>query len=279
MIVVTGTKRSGTSMWMQILAAAGFEPIGEEFPLDWGTRLRELNPRGFWESRLRTGINFTTNPDPVTGYYLAPEDCQRSCVKVFAPGVVCTDLAYLDCVIGTMREWRAYSRSRERLEEIDLREDVPDDVRFAARYNLPAHLEWWVENYALLRDAITRRYPFTLFTYESVAGGQLDIIDETIDWLGFGDVAAARAAVTPRAIKRAPTPDIDIGDHIVAVFDELYERVHTGASVGSDFIERLDETHEELLPEFAKHVSESAAAVARLREAASTDALNLRRNQ
>jgi len=32
MHIVTGTKRSGTSMWMQLLRAAGFPPIGEALP-------------------------------------------------------------------------------------------------------------------------------------------------------------------------------------------------------------------------------------------------------
>jgi hypothetical protein len=155
-IVVTGTKRSGTSMWMQILQAGGLKPIGEQFPLDWGTRLRELNPQGFFESRLRSGINFTSNPDPETGYYLSPGDSEQSAVKVFVPGLICSDLAYLSRVIGTMRHWRAYSASRARLQAVDIGAEVPEDVRFAARYNLPAPLEWWVENYSLLRDAMTR---------------------------------------------------------------------------------------------------------------------------
>ncbi len=31
MLVVTGCKRSGTSLWMQILIAAGFPHIGKDF--------------------------------------------------------------------------------------------------------------------------------------------------------------------------------------------------------------------------------------------------------
>ena len=32
MIFVSGTKRSGTSMWMQVLRAAGLPVLGEAFP-------------------------------------------------------------------------------------------------------------------------------------------------------------------------------------------------------------------------------------------------------
>ena len=264
MIVVTGTKRSGTSMWMQILEAGGVEPIGEKFPLDWGTRLRELNPRGFYESRLRSGINFTSNPDPETGHYLAPRESERSAIKIFAPGVICTDVAFLDRVIGTMRDWRAYVRSRRRLEELDIGDDVPDEVRFAARYNLPAHLEWWVENYALLRDAMLRRYAFTYFTYESIVGGELDLIDGTFDWIGFGDAAAAREVVETREIEPVVHVDVDIEPEVEAMFDEFYRRVHVADPVDDEFIEALDATHEKLLPQIEEHLQDSQAAVMQL---------------
>ncbi len=47
MLIVTGTPRSGTSMWMQILVAAGFEAIGEPFPGDWRALLASANPDGY----------------------------------------------------------------------------------------------------------------------------------------------------------------------------------------------------------------------------------------
>ena len=58
MIIVTGTKRSGTSMWMQILKAAGFAIVGEACPRDWASTIREGNPLGFYESPLRRGAPF-----------------------------------------------------------------------------------------------------------------------------------------------------------------------------------------------------------------------------
>ena len=56
MIIVTGTKRSGTSMWMQILVNGGFPYIGEAFPKDWGLVIKDANPEGFYESTLAGGI-------------------------------------------------------------------------------------------------------------------------------------------------------------------------------------------------------------------------------
>ena len=110
MIIVTGTKRSGTSMWMQILRDGGIELIGEAFPKKWDQTIREANPHGFYESPLRRGINFTTNPHPQTGAYLAPEPTRNHAVKVFAPGLVRSDLAYIDRVVVTMRPWRVSPR-------------------------------------------------------------------------------------------------------------------------------------------------------------------------
>ena len=67
MIFVTGTKRSGTSMWMQILIEAGFPYIGEPYPRNWVKSIQEANKEGFYESSLRKGVYHQTNPNPKTG--------------------------------------------------------------------------------------------------------------------------------------------------------------------------------------------------------------------
>src|SRR5688572_15197157 len=115
MIIVTGTQRSGTSMWMQALIAAGLPAIGDRFPAGWGDRLKAANPNGFFESELLAGINFQTNPHPLTGAYLRPEATRRHAVKVFVPGLVRTDVAFIDRCIATVRAWPAYVVSARRL--------------------------------------------------------------------------------------------------------------------------------------------------------------------
>ncbi|MBA3545934.1 MAG: hypothetical protein H0T76_05600 [Nannocystis sp.] len=106
MIVVTGTKRSGTSMWMHVLVAAGIPYIGERFPAGWGELLRDANPDGFFESELMIGINYRTNPHPLTGAYLAPHQTRDHAVKIFIPGLIRSDVAFLDRCIATVRGWR-----------------------------------------------------------------------------------------------------------------------------------------------------------------------------
>ncbi|MEZ4287727.1 MAG: hypothetical protein R3A47_06190 [Polyangiales bacterium] len=73
MIIITGTKRSGTSMWMQLMKAAGFAPIGTAFPKKWESTIKDANKKGFYESKFRDGIFFATNPDPKTGMYVSPQ--------------------------------------------------------------------------------------------------------------------------------------------------------------------------------------------------------------
>ena len=59
-------------MWMQVLRAAGFPVVGEAFPGHWDKTLADANPHGFYESPLRRGIFYATNPNPRTGEYLYP---------------------------------------------------------------------------------------------------------------------------------------------------------------------------------------------------------------
>ena len=118
MLVVTGTPRSGTSMWMQILVAAGFEAIGEPFPGDWEALLAAGNRDGYWESQLLGGVYYRTNPHPISGAFLFPEQTTFHAVKIMIPGLVRSDLAYLDRVIATVRGWRAFAASRVKLREL-----------------------------------------------------------------------------------------------------------------------------------------------------------------
>ncbi|MEN0065728.1 MAG: hypothetical protein AAGA48_26555, partial [Myxococcota bacterium] len=161
MIIVTGTKRSGTSMWMQVLRAAGYDVIGEDFPGTWGKSIRSCNPRGFFESRFRQGIFYATNPDPRTGRFLRPEPMERYVVKVFVPGLLRSDWAFLGPVLATMRPWREYTASLERLYQTEATwQEASDELgerdsaseRRVRAGRLPAALEWWFENYELIRD-------------------------------------------------------------------------------------------------------------------------------
>ena len=277
MIIVTGTKRSGTSMWMQILGAAGLPLFGEAFPRDWGKTLRDANPEGFYESILRQGIYWRTNPHPRTGAYFFPEQVQRHAVKVFIPGLVRTDRAYIGRVIASVRPWREYCRSLRRLWAM---EDAVLAERHPGRKPLPRvspALEWWSENYMLIRDVATRRYPVHLQSYDGLLEDPEGVLRKTFAWLGVGDPSAAMAAIKPeRRTQRGsgagagreagtdpgpdPGPDeVELDSAVIEVFDRLYHTVHTGEPVRPELLAALNATQVELGP----RISEQQRAVVR----------------
>lgn len=261
MIIVTGTKRSGTSMWMQILAAAGFPVMGEPFPGSWGDSIRDCNPRGFHESKFRRGIYYATNPDPRTGHFLRPEAVDKHVVKVFVPGLLRTDWAFIGPVVATMRPWREYATSLDRLYAMEAQwqahhppEDElgPRDSASEARVRagqLPSALEWWFENYELVRDVTVRGYAFHLTTYDRLLADPREEVAGVVEWLGGGDVDGAVAAVAP-ALRTVQTPELEdpgIDAATVDVFDRFYEAVNDGAQLSSRFVDELNTTHRRLV--------------------------------
>jgi hypothetical protein len=290
MIIVTGTKRSGTSMWMQILGAAGLPLFGEAFPRDWGRTLRDANPEGFYESILRQGIYWRTNPHPRTGMYFFPEQVQRHAVKVFIPGLVRTDRAYIGRVIASVRPWQEYCRSLRRLWAM---EDAVLAERHPGRTPLPRlspALEWWSENYMLIRDVAIRRYPVHLQSYDGLLEDPEGVLRRTFAWLGVGDAAAAMAAVKPeRRTQRVhdpdarrqpdpgsgPDPDPDraaLDPAVVEVFDLLYQVVHAGEPVRPELLAAFNATQVELAPRITEQQRAVARAQRRRRALARDDA-------
>jgi len=239
MIVVTGTKRSGTSMWMHVLIAAGLPYIGERFPAGWGDLLRDANPDGFFESELMIGINYRTNPHPMTGAYLAPHQTREHAVKIFIPGLVRSDVAFLDRCIATVRGWRDYVVSIRRV-------GIEDTA-------LPPALEWWCSNFALIRDLAIRGYPTHVLSYDSFLADPERVTAEVLAWIGRGDpVAAARVVRSEK-----PRPPIHEPDHLLAdgidarhleTFDELHACIDAGRPLGASFIQRLNAVDAALRP-------------------------------
>ncbi|MGM0555470.1 MAG: hypothetical protein ACQEVA_03730 [Myxococcota bacterium] len=247
MLIVTGTKRSGTSMWMQILKESGLQLIGEAFPKNWGETLHEANPHGFYESPLRRGVFYATNPHPQNGHYLAPNRTTNVAVKIFIPGLCRTDLAYIDRVIGTMRHWREYTASIERMREMEDEAAEERGREGGPPERLDPVLEWWLENFALIRNIVTRKYPAYLTTYERVVEEADDVLPPILEWLGAEDIDAGIAAVSPET--RTQNRDrIERSHEFEDVFDELYAIVQSSEPMSNAFLEKMNETHQELVP-------------------------------
>jgi hypothetical protein len=272
MIIVTGTKRSGTSMWMQVLEAAGIETIGDRFPRKWEASIGEANPRGFYESRLRNGIYYRTNPDPKTGAFLRPKATRKTAVKVFIPGLVRSDMAYLHRVIGSVRDWRAYSHSLRRLYALEdawftekgehptTGEPLVDRAR-RGRPQVPPAVEWWFENYDLVRDVVTRRYSFHIVSYARMLRDPAAVLEQVVPWLGVGALDAALEAVEPRLSSQAtevvdPPETAELPEGAVRVFDDFFESIDQRGKLPVSLIDdmnglqrRMEERWAKLSPE------------------------------
>ncbi len=262
MILVTGTKRSGTSMWMQILMAAGFTSFGSAFPANWGQSIKEANSQGFFESRLREGIYYRTNPHPETGQFLFPHATRRHLVKVFIPGLVRSDYAYLDHVVASIRPWRDYCSSLERLCSIEDAfmektggQDAVEKAR-AKRSPFPPEIEWWFENYELIRDLATRRYPFQLIAHGRLLAEPRGTIEKVLSFLEDGqtplNVEAALAVVEPKLSGRSPSnyQSEYLNPQDIDVFDAVYASIHGDGRLSAELINALNETQNRLAKRF-----------------------------
>lgn len=279
MIIVSGTKRSGTSMWMQVLKAAGLSILGEAFPKDWGETIREANPEGFYESPLRGGIYYATNPHPKTGAFLAPQETRRVVVKVFAQGLVKSDLAYLDHVLISMRDVHEYTASLSRLYAMETANKRSAAVKagrsaesVASYVPLPPALEWWHDNYTLLRDALIRRYPIHFVSYGAVLRDPEATVHAVLGWLGSPKAPEAAQAVR-KSLRTQASDDAaceqldDLTAEEVALCDELYAHVDQQKPLSGSLIDKLNVAHDALEPRIAAAARAARKAARVQREA------------
>jgi hypothetical protein len=255
-LIVTGTKRSGTSLWMQILIAAGFPAFGEAFPGEWRRTLSAANAEGFYESLLREGIYHATNPHPRTGDYFFPEQTEWHCVKVFIPGLIRTDRAYIGKVIATVRSFREYEASLSRLRALEsaARAAEPREHELPLPPpELPAPLEWWSENFALIRDISIRRHAVHVQSYDGLLADPERVVGAVLSWLGRGDPKGAceQVRLERRHFDRPASQSVDA--EIAAAFDELYDVIDSGKPLSPAYLQKLNATNDALSPLFEEH--------------------------
>jgi hypothetical protein len=259
MIIVTGTKRSGTSLWMHVLVAAGLPFVGERFPGAWGELLREANPDGFFESELVAGINYNTNPHPLTGAYLSPRATRRHAVKVFAPGLVRTDVAFIDRCIATVRPWRDYVASTHRVRALQQAHELPTEP-----VTMPAVLEWWKGNHGLIRDLAIRGYPVHVLSYESLLRDPQRVIADVLRWIGEPDPGGWDDLVRAQMGRLELPGDAELAAGIdarhLAVFDALYDAIDREQPLDAKLVAALNETDTMLRPIMLEHHAKADAA-------------------
>jgi hypothetical protein len=272
MILVTGTKRSGTSLWMQVLTAAGLEYIGSKYAYSWEQSIGDANPRGFYESLLRRGIFWETNPHPETGRYLSPAPTRRYLVKVFIPGLVRSDIAFLDHVVASVRPWREYCTSLARLYQMEdehlgttKRKDGKDPVAEARKNRgpLPPEVEWYFENYNLVRDIASRRYRYHLVGYTTLIEDPEETIHRVLQFLGGDpDVASAVGVVEPslRSQHQAPYESTHLKDDEIQLFDDFVGTIENREPLSKALLDRMNEINRQLRKRFEPVLGEFTRA-------------------
>lgn len=244
MIIVTGTRRSGTSLWMQILQQGGFRILGEKFPAHWKQHVEKANARGFFESTLVQGINYHTNPDPRSGAWIPPDKSADIAVKIFADGLVKTDYSYISRVVCSIRGWQECEASQSRMDEIIGRSMGSSDEKSddAKAVQLPPGYSWWKAYFSLVRDMQTRRYPAAVFSYAGLLEKPEQTIAAAFEWLGGGNIAAAAGAVDSSMRTQSDIVIPDVGHDYGAVFDELHDVLSNHQQISPAFFQKLEET-------------------------------------
>jgi len=182
-------------------------------------------------------------------------------VKVFIPGLVRSDLAYVHRVVATLRDWREYGASLRRLYALEdawfAQLDAPDAQdrharAVASRSALPPDVEWWFENYDLVRDAATRQYPLHLTTYARLLRAPERTIDEVLAWLETGDRAGALAAIEPalRTQANPPATKASLPPHQTAVLDDLFATIDDQRPLSPSLLRAMNALQAELLRTF-----------------------------
>jgi hypothetical protein len=238
-------------MWMQVLVAAGLPVLGEAFPKNWqGGALKDANPEGFFEGPYRDGLFFATNPTP-NGHYVKPEDTRGKIAKVFVPGVLRTEYSHIEGVVANVREWREFEASVDRLWELDeaqRRQEAPDAP---PTLRLPAELEWWTENYSLVRDRHIRGYPSLLQTYDQVLRDPERYVARALQLVGGGDLRAAMTAVKPAQRTKKDVRSDTLDPRLARAFDDLYAAIRDEQPFTPAFVEMLMEVNKEIEPRMA----------------------------
>jgi hypothetical protein len=259
-------------MWMQVMKAAGIPVLGQAFPRNWRANpLRDANPDGFYESLLRQGIYFRTNPHPQTGKYFLPEHVLGYAVKVFVPGVIRTERAYIEYVIANVREWREYEASIKRLytlERAGREAQRAKGVGIPEPFEFPPALEWWMENFALVRDISLRGYPALLQTYDSILDDPVAAIGRVLRIIGLGDVDAAIAAVKPENRTQVRPESDSVEPKLARVFDDLYAVIAEREPISDSLLRTLNRTNQDMLPELTRLQHEVARSQMRMQAAA-----------
>lgn len=257
---------------MQILINGGFPFIGNAYSGIWKDSIGDANKKGFYESKLRYGINYHNNPNPDNGIYLHPRPTVQHAVKVFVPGLLKTELTFIHRVVATIRPWNEYCSSIERLLNMEdeymatqpeKEGELPRAVKaIVRRPNVHPVFVWWRDNFELLFDALTRKYPINLVAYDKLLESPETVIPLVLQWCNHSleqDFFRSKAydlkleaaiQMVEKGMRTQKSPAVTapgIPDHILQVFDDVYACFYQGGSrITNEFCTMLNTAHQEI---------------------------------
>jgi len=172
-----------------------------------------------------------------------------------------------------VREWLEHEASLLRLnamEDADRASAGGDEA--APPERMPPALEWWAENFSLVRDISIRRYPVHAQSYDGLLRDPERVIRETVAWLGRGNAERALAQPKPerRTFQRPVSHTVPL--EVAEVFDELYAMIDQRRELAQSFLLKLNETNERLMPMLEENTRRVMADVARRRARARASA-------
>jgi len=221
MIIVTGHKRSGTSLMMQMLDKAGFITIGEKFPEAWDKKMYGKNKEGFFESKfIDQGVNNSTSP------FTHRDDTELSAVKVFTPGLLKTDFHYITKVIVMVRDWREQVESLKKLYKVS-----SDGVN-----KYPDGYEYFFAYKNFLDDFLKRGYETCIIDYNDLLQNPEENCERLKSFFGVGrwDLAKNQVKDKLNTVKdkvaksgnHKLNPDVE--DSFAEMLDKLYNAIKSG---------------------------------------------------
>ena len=189
MFIISGYKRSGTSLMCQMFDKAGFNGLGERFPKVWEETIKVKNTEGFYESKfIEDGANNQTSPWPASRHTL-------SACKIFCGGIIKTDQSYIDKIVLMVRDWRTQTHSLRSMYANTNEHGYGIEDDRIMKY--PDGYEFFHYYYEFIKDYRKRGYDTLVVDYDTLLTNPKEECDKIKGFIGVGRWDLAAEQVDP----------------------------------------------------------------------------------